>query len=132
MRPEHFDAHLGLGTDLARVQQAELAVDHLGRANQLRPRDPRPYRRLASVLSTLARYEEAIAALRVGLERLPDQTTIADRLAWALAQPLTQSSTLEQLKREAFEAVMRKARGVDAQEDFAEALPEGSWVTDRS
>ena len=54
------------------------------------------------------------------------------RLAWALAQPLTQSSTLEQLKREAFEAVMRKARSVDAQEDFAEALPEGSWVTDRS
>ena len=85
LRAEHFDAHLGLGTDLARVQQAELAVDHLGRANKLRPRDPRPYRRLASVLSTLARYEEAIAALRVGLERLPDQTTIADRLAWVLA-----------------------------------------------
>ena len=53
------------------------------------------------------------------------------RLAWALARPLTQSGTLEELKRKAFEAVMRKARGVDAQEDFAEALPEGSWVTDR-
>ena len=54
------------------------------------------------------------------------------RLAWALARPLIQSGTLEELKRKAFEAVMRKARGVDAQEDFAEALPEGSWVTDRS
>ena len=51
----------------------------------LRPYDPRPYRRLASVLSTLARYEEAIATLRLGLERRPDEVTIADRLAWVLA-----------------------------------------------
>ena len=37
------------------------------------------------MLSTLARYEEAIAALRLGLERQPEEVTIADRLAWVLA-----------------------------------------------
>ncbi len=40
---------------------------------------------MGSTLSQLARYEEAIAALRLGLERLPEEVTIADRLAWVLA-----------------------------------------------
>lgn len=53
------------------------------------------------------------------------------RLAWALAQPIAQSNTLEKLKRDAFRVIIRQARATDAIEDWPEEIPEGSWVTAR-
>ena len=85
IRPDHYDAHLGLGTDLARVGRDAEAVEHLRRAITLRPDQARPCKRLAAALSAGAMFDDAAAVLRAGMQRLPGDASIADRLAWLLA-----------------------------------------------
>ena len=60
LRPDHFDANLGLGIDLIPLGQTDLAIKHLHLASATRPLDHRPYRRLGNVLSSLGRFDEAI------------------------------------------------------------------------
>jgi len=85
IRPDHYDAHLALGTDLPRVGRPAEAVEHLRRAVTLRPDQARPCKRLAAALSAGAAFDDAAAVLRAGVQRLPGDASIADRLAWLLA-----------------------------------------------
>ncbi len=85
IRPGHYDAQLGLGTDLLRLGRGSRAIVHLRRANDLQPDEPRPYKRLAAALSVRGDFVEARDVLRLGVERLPADASIADRLAWLLA-----------------------------------------------
>lgn len=101
-QPNHFDAHLGLGMDLPRLAQPpgdtllalggaahvsviDRAAEHLRTAARLRPRDPRPYKRLATLLSERGDFDAAIGALRSAVEHIPDDVTLTNRLAWMLA-----------------------------------------------
>ncbi len=106
--PSHFDAHLGLGIDLVKGRQGtegrrtdaepgaqatggrnvtaeRSAADHLRAAMRLRPDDPRPYKRLATVLTNQRDYAGTGRVLRLGVEHLPTDLTLANRLAWMLA-----------------------------------------------
>jgi tetratricopeptide (TPR) repeat protein len=85
IRPDHYDAHLALGTDLPRAGRLAEAVEHLRRAVTLRPDQARPCKRLAAALSAGAAFDDAAAVLRAGVQRLPGDASIADRLAWLLA-----------------------------------------------
>jgi tetratricopeptide (TPR) repeat protein len=85
IRPDHFDAQRGLGIELMRLDRPMEAVAHLAAANRLRPLDARPYKQLAAALAAAGLEGEALATLRRGLERLPGDASIADRLARLLA-----------------------------------------------
>ena len=62
----------------------------------------------------------------------PDfRETLAALLARDLAVPLAQSANLQQVLDDQYRRRLRRARSVDAVEDFPEALPEGRWVTVR-
>lgn len=85
VRPGHYDAQLGLGTDLSRLGRHTEAIVHLRRAGDLRPDNPRPYKRLAAALSVGGESTQAVTVLRLGVQRLPGDASIADKLAWLLA-----------------------------------------------
>jgi tetratricopeptide (TPR) repeat protein len=85
VRPDHFEAHLGLGTDLPGLGRHDEAIVHLRTAQGLRPDNPRPYKRLAAALAGEGDCTRAASVLRVGVQRLPRDASIADRLAWVLA-----------------------------------------------
>ena len=62
----------------------------------------------------------------------PDfREALAALLGRELAVPLAQSVNLQQVLDEQFRRRLRRARSVDAVEDFPEALPPGRWVAVR-
>lgn len=56
---------------------------------------------------------------------------LAYRVAAELAVPIAQSSTLHEQMQRLSDRAVRRARGVDAQENYPEPLPDGSWLTAR-
>ncbi len=56
---------------------------------------------------------------------------LAFRLAAELAMPIAQSNTLKKIMEERYDTSIRKARGTDAQDDFPDEMPEGSWIGGR-
>lgn len=56
---------------------------------------------------------------------------LAYRIGAELAVPIAQSTTLHEQMQRLSDRALRRARGVDAQENFPEALPDGSWTTAR-
>lgn len=120
LRPDHFDAHLGLGIDLIPLGQTDSAIEHLFLASSAKPLDPRPYLRLGTALSSLGRFGEAINALEIGHKRLPDDLTLAYRLAWILAtcpdeQLLNPQRALELSLRVCLSTGKRLPQPLDAQ-----------------
>ncbi len=85
IRPAHFDALLGLGTDLPRVGRWQEGVERLSEAAALRPGDGRPWKRTATAYAIAGEYAQAESTLRAGVRALPDDLSLQDRLAWLLA-----------------------------------------------
>lgn len=56
---------------------------------------------------------------------------LATKIAHEGAIPIAQSNTLKQDMKDDLKRIMRRARSVDAIEDFPESRPEGSWVRSR-
>jgi predicted O-linked N-acetylglucosamine transferase (SPINDLY family) len=66
LSPDDAEAHLNLGTALARSRQFADAQAHLSRARELKPDEPAAHYRLAMNDELQGRYPEALASLRRG------------------------------------------------------------------
>ena len=85
LRPDYADAHDHLAIVLARLEHRDEAIKHWERALQIDPGRQVTRSRLAGALAGAGRYERAIATLRDGLRRSPDDLAAANNLVWLLA-----------------------------------------------
>ncbi len=84
LAPEQADSWLNAGLLALRRQLPELAATRLQKARQLRPDDMRSYAPLASALSQLQNFPQALQILDLALNRWPGQA----QLLWQKAQLL--------------------------------------------
>ena len=86
IRPDHFEAHLGLGTVLLLLGQRQEAFLHLGEAVRIGPDAAEAHQLLGYALSTAGQTEAAIRHWQRALALAPDQPAVRLQLATALIE----------------------------------------------
>ena len=86
INPNFADAHLFLGETLLRLGQKQNALMQFQRTLALDPNTEMAYHRYAAVLSDANRLPEAVATLRQGEKKFPDDSTFPAELARLLAR----------------------------------------------
>lgn len=85
LRPDHLGARRQLGVALAESRRHDEAVSVFRALVADHPKLSSVYVNLGFALVGAGRHPEAAEAYRAGLRRMPDDPTLADRLAWLLA-----------------------------------------------
>ena len=83
--PTHVNTHLNLGALLHELNDDNGALAHLREAVRFDPRSAAAHVKIAKILAARGDVTGAIAALRRANELLPDDSVIANDLAWCLA-----------------------------------------------
>jgi tetratricopeptide (TPR) repeat protein len=86
INPNFADAHLFLGETLLRLGQKQNALLQFQKTLSLDPNTEMAYHRYAAVLSDANRLAEAVATLREGEKKFPDDSTFPAELARLLAR----------------------------------------------
>jgi tetratricopeptide (TPR) repeat protein len=125
LAPDEADAIVAAAEVALDRGELEKARTDLDRGLKRHPRDPRMYQALASLETRARRFDEAIACLKRGLEKLPGTNS----LQWLLAELLVQQG-----KKEETRDLIKQIRETDVREEivwFVEArlaMAEERWT----
>ncbi|MCK6455638.1 MAG: tetratricopeptide repeat protein [Phycisphaerae bacterium] len=83
--PDYPGAHMNLGQALIRLGRFEEGDPHVQQAIRLTPRDPELYLKGSRFYGQIGRVADAIGLARAGVEAVPTNAELVQRLAWLLS-----------------------------------------------